>query len=124
MGGPPISYLGGGFGNRRGLNSDGSVTIICRICEKTISKEQYRGFSTAICAVCAGELERGKRPEEIMAQTVVMEREQAAEVYNDLGMGGFKAKGLGPRIKDLVERVRTVATKRRRGPLLSKRDKI
>ena len=124
MGGPPINTLEGGFGNRRKVNSDGTITIICRICERPISREQYRGFSTAICAVCHGELERGKRPEEIIAQTIATERDQAADVYNDIGAGGFKARGLGARIKDLVEKVRTVATKRRRGALLSKKDKI
>lgn len=124
MGGPPINVFEGGFGNRRKVNSDGTITIICRICERPISREQYRGFSTATCAVCHGELERGKRPEEIIAQTISVERDQAADVYNDIGMGGFKAKGLGTRIKDLVEKVRTVATRRRRGALLSKKDKL
>jgi hypothetical protein len=125
MGWPPgFNYVSGGFGNRRRLNSDGTISIICRICEKEISREAYRGFSTAICAVCNGELEKGKRPEDIIAQTVVAERDQAAELYNDLGMGGFKAKGLGVRIKDMVEKVRVAATRRRRSPLLSKKDKI
>lgn len=118
------NYVSGGFGNRRRLNPDGTVAIICRICEKTICNEGYRGFSTAICAVCHGELEKGKTPEEIMNQTIEREREQAADVYNDIGMGGFKARGFGKRMREVIQQVREVATRRRRSALLSKKDKL
>lgn len=121
MGFPPASYLGAGSRGRR-VNSDGTVTIICRICEKIISKENYRGYSTAVCAVCAGELERGKRPEEIMAQRTISEQQEVADVYNDLGEGQFKVKGVGERVKDVIQKVKKAATARRRKPLFAEKD--
>jgi len=82
------------------------------------------GFSTAICAVCHGELEAGKKPEEIVAQTVQRERDEAAELYNDIGMGGFKVHGLKKRIQQIVEEVRQAATRRKRSPLFAKKDEV
>jgi hypothetical protein len=117
MGAPFIQPVVG-----RRVNSDGSVDIKCRICEKTICREMYRGFSTAICAHCSGELERGMRPEDIIRQTVAKEEEQGRELYNDLGTAGFKVSGIGKRIKEIVETIRQKATKRRRGSLLSNKD--
>jgi hypothetical protein len=106
----------------RRVNSDGTVDIKCRICERTICREMYRGFSTAFCAFCSGELERGKRPDEIIRKVVAMEEEQGRELYNDLGQGGFKVAGIGKRTKEIVETIRQKATGRRRGPLLSNKD--
>ena len=121
MGFPPIPFLGPAGRGRR-VNADGTITIICSICEKIICKENYRGYSTATCAVCAGELERGKRPEEIMTQTAVREEQEAADMYNDLGMGGFKVKGIGQRIKEVIEKVKHAANIKRRKPLFAKKD--
>ncbi len=117
MGAPFIQPAAG-----RRVNSDGTVTIICRICEKPICREMYRGFSTAICAYCSGELERGKRPDEIIRQMVAKEEEQGRELYNDLGMAGFKVAGIGKRIKEVIDTIRQKATGRRRGGLLTNKD--
>ena len=104
------------------LHADGTITIICRICERPISRELFRGFATATCAVCYGELERGKRPEEIMAQVRKQEDVQRHDLYNDVGPKGFKAEGIGERIKDVITKVKTAAQRRRRSPLFSKKD--
>lgn len=113
-----------GYGiNRRRVSSDGLVEIMCRICEKPICKEQYRGFSTAICAVCQGELDAGKRPEDIIRQTLQKEQLEHGEVLNDLGMGGFRAHGIGQRIKEVIKEVRQRAFTRKRSPLFSVKDK-
>jgi hypothetical protein len=117
---PLFSYLGAGT-NRR-VGSDGRVKIACRICGKTISTESYRGFSTAICAVCQGEVEKGKTPDEILAMTKKVEQEQVYTLYNEIGQRGFRAHGIGERIKDIVQKVREAATKRRRSPLFAKKD--
>ena len=114
-----------GYGvNRRRVGSDGLIEIICRICERPICKEQYRGFSTAICAVCQGELEAGRRPEDLIRQSLQKEESDRAEVISDLGMGGFRAVGIGQRIKDVIQQVRQKAFSRKRPPLLSVKDKI
>lgn len=104
------------------LHADGTVTILCRICERPISREMYKGFSTATCAVCFGELERGKRPDEIMAERAAQERQQANAVYDDIGGQRFRAHGFGQRIKEVIEQVKMKATARRRGPLMSGKD--
>jgi hypothetical protein len=119
---PLFSYLGPS-GKRR-VGSDGLVTIVCRICTKPISREQYRGFSTAICAVCQGEVEKGKTPDEILAMVKKQEEVQRHDVYNEIGPSGFRAHGLGERVKEVVQKIRTAATARRRSPLFAKRDKI
>ena len=82
----------------------------------------YRGFSTAICAVCQGEVERGKTPDEILAMVKKVETEQVHSLYNEIGPSGFRAHGFGQRIKDIVKKVREAATKRRRSPLFAKKD--
>ena len=110
--------------NKRRVGSDGLITIICRICEKPICKQMYQGFSTAICAVCQGELERGKRPEEIMDEVYLRENKQREAVLDDLGPGGFKAVGIGQRIKEVVQKVKETAQGRKRGPLFSNKDKV
>lgn len=107
----------------RKLNSDGTISIICRICTKVISKEGYRGFSTAICAVCQGEVEKGKTPEEILAMVKKQEEVQRHDLYNEIGPSNFRAMGIGERIKDVVQKIRTAATRRRRSPLFANKDK-
>ena len=119
MGAPLIYPVSG-----RRVNPDGTIDIKCRICEKTICRETYRRFSTAICAVCHGELEKGKAPEEILASVKEAEQNTASEVYNDLGPMNFKAIGLGQRVKEVIEKVRKAATQRRRKPLFAQKDKI
>ena len=104
------------------MHGDGTITIVCRICETSISREMYRGFSTAICAVCNGDLERGKRPEEIRANVFKTEESQKHDLYNDIGPKSFKAEGLGKRIKEVIETVKQAAQKRRRAPLFSNKD--
>ena len=112
-----------GYGiNRRRVNSDGLIEIICRICERPICKEQYRGFSTAICAVCQGELDAGRRPEDLIRQVVQDESRQRDNVLDDLGMGGFRAHGIGERIKQAIQKVRKAAQVRKRAPLFSVKD--
>lgn len=116
---PPGGFLGP---SGRRVGSDGLITIKCRICEKDICKEQYRGFSTAICTVCQGEIERGQRPEEIMAQVKAKEEEAARELYNDIGEANFKVTGIGQRLKEVVQKVKQAAQARRRAPLFAKKD--
>jgi hypothetical protein len=43
----------GGQTQRR-LNSDGTITIICKVCGKPLHRGLYQGFSTAKCSDCAG----------------------------------------------------------------------
>jgi hypothetical protein len=119
---PLFSYLGPS--TKRRVGSDGLVTIMCRICERPITKEQYRGFSTAICAVCQGEVERGKTPEEILAIVRKQEEIQKNDLYNEIGPSNFRAVGFGERIKEVVQKIRVAATRRRRSPLFAKKDKI
>jgi hypothetical protein len=107
----------------RRVGADGLITIKCRICEKDICREMYRGFSTAICAVCQGEIERGKRPEDLMDEVHAREVKARDDVYDDLGPLGFKVAGLGQRIKEVVVKVKEAAQKRRRSPLFAKKDK-
>ena len=112
-----------GYGTRTSrLGADGRITIICYICEKPICRETYRGFSTAICAVCAGEIERGKRPEDIIAATVESEKKLRNQVLEDLGPGRFKVFGIGKRIKEVIETVKKAAQTRRRKPLFEGKD--
>lgn len=118
---PLFSFLGAG--TRRKVGSDGLITIVCRICTKPISREMYRGFSTAICAVCQGEVEKGKTPDEILAMVKKQEEIQRYEVYNEIGPSNFRVVGIGERIKDVVQKIREKATKRRRTPLFANKDK-
>jgi hypothetical protein len=120
MGNFPITYPQSG----RRINPDGTIDIKCRICEKTISREPYRQFSTATCAVCYGELERGKTPEEIIANVKAADQLVVNELYNDIGPANFKVAGIGQRIKDKLKGIQKAAQARRRGPLFSKKDKI
>lgn len=108
----------------RQVHADGTITIMCRICERGIIRQTFRGFSTAICAVCQGELERGKTPDEILADVHKREKQQQQELYNDIGPGGFKAEGITPRLKEIVQKVKQAAQRRKRGSLFSKKDKI
>ena len=108
----------------RRVNPDGTVDVKCRICEKTICREPYRGFSTAICVVCQGEIEHGKKPEEIVAQMQKREFDEANAVYDDLGPAGFKVAGLGTRIKEVIEKIKISSSKRKREPLFAKKDII
>ena len=43
-----------GGSTQRRLNSDGTVTVHCKICGKPIYRGLYQGFSTAKCSDCAG----------------------------------------------------------------------
>lgn len=127
MGIPPNSYLGPGMGlgpGRRRVGADGLIQIVCKICEKTIAREMYRGFSTAICAVCNEELERGKTAQEIMESTRVREQKAAEEVFDDIGSSNFKAIGIGQRLKEVVQGVKKAAQGRRRKPLFASKDRI
>lgn len=119
---PRFTFLGPS--GRRRVGSDGLVTIVCRICEKPISKEMYRGFSTAICAVCQGYVDQGKTPDQILAMVKKQEEEVKYTLYNEIGPSNFRAIGLGERIKEVVQKIRTAATRRRRSPLFAKKDKI
>lgn len=112
-----------GYGTRTSrLGADGLITIICYICEKPICREQYRGFSTAICAVCAGEIQRGNRPEDIIAKQVKKEWDDRNKVIDDIGPGGFKVFGIGARIKEIVQKVKVAAQGRRRKPIFEMKD--
>ena len=106
----------------RKLNADGTITIKCRICGKDISRQMYRGFSTAICAVCQSEVEKGKTPEEILAIVKKQEEEQKINLYNEIGPSNFRVIGLGRRIKEVIQEIRQKATRRRRTPLFSNKD--
>lgn len=117
---PLYSFLGPA--THRRVGSDGRVKILCRVCGKIISVEGYRGFSTAICAVCQGELEKGKTPEEILAMVKKQEEEQKISVYNEIGPGNFKAIGFGTRVKEVIDKIRVAATRRKRAPLFAKKD--
>lgn len=119
-----LSYLGAGDTGRKRVGSNGMLEIICRICEKKIVTQSYQGFSTAICAVCQGQIEAGKRPEDIIAAKGKEEANEAADLYNDLGPGGFKVFGIGKRFKEVVEKVKETATKRKRKALFSEKDKL
>ncbi len=118
---PIFTFLGPG--TKRRVGSDGLVTIICRICTKPISKEHYRGFSTAVCAVCQGEVDKGKTPEEILAMVKKQEEVQRHDVYNSIGPSNFRVMGIGERIKEVVDRIRVAATRRKRAPLFANKDK-
>lgn len=118
---PLYSFLGPGTSRRVG--SDGLVKIKCRICGKDISKEMYRGFSTAVCAVCQGEVEKGKTPDEILAMVKAQEENEKLGLYNEVGPGNFRAIGFGARIKEVIDKVRKTATRRRRSPLFANKDK-
>ncbi len=43
-----------GPGTLRRVNSDGTVTVLCRICGKALYRGMYQGFSTAKCSDCSG----------------------------------------------------------------------
>jgi hypothetical protein len=118
--GAPFTYPTSG----RRVNPDGTIDIKCRICGKTICREPYRNFSTAICAVCQGEIEAGRRPEDLILEVQAQEQNQARDVYNDLGTGGFKVIGIKERIKEVVEKIKTAASRRKRGSLFAKKDVI
>lgn len=117
---PMSGYLGASASRVR---SDGRVKIRCRICGKTISTESYRGFSTAICAVCQGEVEKGKTPDEILAMVKKQEDVERHDLYNEIGPSNFRTVGFGTRIKEVVQKIRVAATKRRRSPLFANKDK-
>jgi hypothetical protein len=110
--------------NKRRVGSDGLITIICRICEKPICRQMYQGFSTAICAVCQGEIDRGKRPEDIMQDVWSREEKAKADVYDDLGPLNYKVAGIGQRIKEVVQAVKQAAQARKRAPIFAKKDKV
>lgn len=114
MGAPYVPISG------RRLNTDGTINVMCRVCERVISRELYRGFSTAICLKCQGLLEQGKSVEEILAATKKEEETQAADLYNDVGT--FKVTGIGPRIKQVVAQVKQRAQARKRPPLFAEKD--
>jgi len=125
MGGPPQFFFGSqGVGNGRRIGADGKIDIKCRICEKTICREMYRGYSTAICAVCSGELEKGKTPQEIMDNVLDQEQKSADEARIDLGPLNFKVAGIGERMKDVIQKIKVAAVRRKRAPLFAKKDKI
>lgn len=82
----------------------------------------YKGYSTAICAVCQGELEKGKRPEDIIAQTKQREEDAAIKAIDDIGPGNFRVMGIGKRMREVLEKVKAKAQGRRRGSLFSEKD--
>jgi hypothetical protein len=84
----------------------------------------YRGYSTAICAVCSGELEKGKTPQEIMDNVLDQEQKSADEARIDLGPLNFKVAGIGERMKDVIQKIKVAAVRRKRAPLFAKKDKI
>lgn len=43
-----------GLRQLRGINNDGTVTIVCRVCGKPLYRGMYQGFSTATCSDCSG----------------------------------------------------------------------
>jgi hypothetical protein len=118
LGYDPVTF---GYGTSRRVRSDGTVQITCSVCTKPIISQQYRGFSTAICAVCQGEIEAGRRPEDLIGQQLKVENEQKIDLYNDL-KHGFKVSGIVKRAKEVVEEVRKAASKRRRAPLFARKD--
>ncbi len=113
-----------GLTSGRKVNTDGTIDIKCRICAKTICREPYRRFSTAICATCNGDIAMGYNPEEILQRALAGEQAVVDETFQDIGPGNFKASGIKQRIRDVVEKVKKAAVGRRRSPLLSKKDKI
>lgn len=38
----------------RRVNSDGTITVVCRICGKPLIRMMYQGFSTVTCSDCKG----------------------------------------------------------------------
>src|SRR6266566_4134745 len=125
MGIPPQFFFGlQGGGQGRRVGADGMISVKCLICEKTICRELYRGYSTAICAVCSGQLEQGKTALELMEQAREQEQKEVQGLAEDLGPLGFKVTGLGERMKDVVKKVKTKAAVRRRKPLFASKDKV
>src|SRR6266700_889408 len=100
---PPSQYFFGqqGVGKGRRVGADGLINIVCRICEKTICRELYRGYSTAICAVCSEQLDRGLTAQEVLEQARLQDQQQLADVAEDLGPLNFKVAGIGKRMKDV-----------------------
>jgi phage FluMu protein Com len=109
------------FGANRMANASGAVEIRCSICGKIILTQQYKGFSTVRCAVCQAETEKGRTPEEILAQQMKTETEERLALYEDL-KHGVKVHGLVKAMKEVVQEVRKAATARRRSPLFAKKD--
>jgi hypothetical protein len=124
MGNTPSFFGNQGAPRGRRVGADGLIEIKCRICERTICKEMYRGFSTAICAVCSEQVERGRTPQEIMEDVRVVEEKGRTDVYEDLGQLGYKVTGLGTRMKEVVQKIKQKAFTRKRKPLFAEKDKI
>ena len=125
MGNPPQFFFGpAGASTGRRVGADGKINIICRICEKVICREMYRGYSTAICVTCSGELDKGRTPQEVMEEALAREQKVADEARVDLGPLNFKVTGLGQRMKDVVQKIKVAATQRKRAPLFAKKDKV
>ena len=100
----------------RRVRADGLIDVICRICEKTITSVSYdrNRFSTAICAVCQGAIDKGQDPVEVAERRRLEELQKAAEIQNEIGPSGFMARGLRRRVKEIVDAVKTRVTARRR----------
>jgi hypothetical protein len=62
------------------------------------------------------------RPEEILAKVKLVEQEQSNELYNDLGMGGFKVLSPWKRVKEVIQEIRKAASGRKRSALFSRKD--
>ncbi len=122
MSGPGFFFPQQGTKEGRRIHADGTISIVCRICERVVARQLYRGFSTVICSVCAGLQEGGKTAEEIREEVRKREEQLVQDLYNhELGGQTFRAKGLGERITDKVKQIRQRLTRKRR-PLLEEKD--
>jgi hypothetical protein len=102
----------------RKLGNDGTVEIFCRICERFISRQPYRGFSTAICYWCATGIPRPLEEDPTPA---------SVNLYNESesdrqGLAGFvfKAVGFLKKIATSKTTSEKVAGAKKRKPLFSK----
>lgn len=101
----------------RRIGPDGTVEIVCRVCGNPIIRAQYRGFSTAICASCAG----GEG-------IPVPEQQPEPNLYNEgestgwFGKVGFvfRALGFGRKKPAITAASSKVAAAKKRKPLFSK----
>jgi hypothetical protein len=90
----------------RKANYDGSVDVACSLCAKVIaSKQNYRGFSTAICAECA-------RSDD--ALPVIPDGEQPFSVDDMFGPNNFKATGFKRITEKVVQMIRNKVSKKKR----------
>lgn len=111
MGIPPSNlpqYVG------RRISADGTVSIICSVCGRQICRQIYNRFSTAICSYCQGAIEQGQDPSDVAERRRIEELNQADQVANELGSGGFLARGMKRRVQEIIDAVKQRVSSKRR----------